>query len=152
MHNLYTKRDVQRLSSLSPFSVVGFSFPWHAGGNVWVCGGSVEKCWYTWRLQLQLTCTLNIFFFFLVSRCKLWKAAGHSDFVFTIIHNGQIGLPQWFPFFFSSPCWIHCHQPNCCFPLLPLTSINPFYICFDRLLFLHEVWICQWLYCELINC
>lgn len=81
MHNLYTKRDAQRLSSLSPFSVVGFPFPWHAGGNVWVCGGSVEKCWYTWRLQLQLTCTLNIFFFF-ISKCKLWKAAGYSDFVF----------------------------------------------------------------------
>lgn len=81
------------------FPFVGFSFPWHAGGNVWVCGGSVEKCWYTWRLQLQLTCTLkNVLF----QSVNSGKRSVIRTLFFTIIHNGQIGLPQWFFFFFRS--------------------------------------------------
>lgn len=137
MHNLYIKRDVQCQSSLSPFSSFRclFFFPcsflWHAGGNVWICGGSVEKCWYKWRLQLQLMYIENLLF----QSVNSGKRSVIRTFFFTITHDGQIGLPQWF----FSPCWIHCHQPNCCFLPLPFTSINPFYICFDQLWFLYNI-------------
>lgn len=66
---------------------------------------------------------------FIVSKCKLWKAVGYLDFVLMILHNGQIGLPQWF----FIPCEIHRHLLNSLLFALPVTSINPFYTCCDLL-------------------
>lgn len=75
---------------------------------------------------MEVTTATYVHWKCIVSKCKLWKTVSYLDFVFIIIRNGQIGLPQWFSLYVKSTVISQIVSFS-----LPFTSINPFYICFE---------------------
>lgn len=128
MHNLSIKRNVQHQNSLSLFSC---SFLWHAGGNVWICGGSGREVLDINGSYSRNLCALKNLLFQSVN-------SGKRSVIWTLFSLFYVMVKLAYLSDFSLYVKSTVISQIVSFSL-PFTSINPFYICFDLLWSLYSI-------------